>query len=40
MAKRMASVVRAEALRSRCSSLAKTCSIGFRAGELFDTRYG
>ena len=30
-----ASTVRAAALRSRCLSLAKTCSIGFRSGEYF-----
>lgn len=33
MAAQTASTVRAVALRSRCSSLAKTCSMGFRSGE-------
>ena len=31
----MASIVRAAALRSRCLSFAKTCSIGLRSGEYF-----
>ena len=35
MAAQTASTVRAAALRSRCLSLAKTCSIGFRSGEYF-----
>ena len=34
-AMQMASSVRAAAFRSRCLSLAKTCSIGFRSGEYF-----
>ncbi len=33
MAAMTASTVRAAALRKRCFSLAKTCSIGFRSGE-------
>ena len=33
MAATTASTVRAAALRNRCFSLAKTCSIGFRSGE-------
>ena len=35
IAAQTASTVRAAALRSRCLSLAKTCSIGFRSGEYF-----
>src|ERR1700704_5240303 len=35
MAAQTASTVRAAALRSRCLSLAKTCSMGFRSGEYF-----
>ena len=35
MAAHSASTVRAASLRSRCLSLAKTCSIGFRSGEYF-----
>ena len=35
MAAQMASTVRAAAFRSRCLSLAKTCSMGFRSGEYF-----
>ena len=35
MAAQTASTVRAAAFRSRCLSLAKTCSIGFRSGEYF-----
>ena len=35
MAAQTASGVRAASLRSRCLSLAKTCSIGFRSGEYF-----
>ena len=33
MAAQIASTVRAAALRKRCLSLAKTCSMGFRSGE-------
>ena len=33
----MVSAERAAALRSKCLSLAKTCSIGFRSGEYFGT---
>ena len=35
MAAQTASTVRAAAFRSRCLSLAKTCSIGFRSGQYF-----
>jgi hypothetical protein len=35
MAEQTASAVRALAFRSRCLSLAKTCSIGLRSGEYF-----
>ena len=35
MASQTVSTVRAAALRSRCLSLAKTCSIGLRSGEYF-----
>lgn len=35
MAAQTESTVRAIALRSRCLSLAKTSSIGFRSGEYF-----
>src|SRR2546426_11694144 len=35
MAAQTASTVRALAFRSRCLSLAKTCSIGLRSGEYF-----
>src|SRR3954454_3379024 len=35
MAAQTASTVRAAAFRTRCLSLAKTCSIGFRSGEYF-----
>ena len=35
MAAQTVSTVRAAALRNRCLSLAKTCSIGFRSGEYF-----
>ncbi|KYK45209.1 hypothetical protein A1D31_35645 [Bradyrhizobium liaoningense] len=35
IAAQTASTVRGAALRSRCLSLAKTCSIGFRSGEYF-----
>ncbi len=35
MAAQTVATVRAAALRSRCLSLAKTCSIGFRSGEYF-----
>ena len=38
MATQTASRVRAAALRSRCLSLAKTCSIGLRSGECFGRR--
>ena len=31
----MVSAERAAALRNKCLSLAKTCSIGFRSGEYF-----
>ena len=33
----MVSAERAAALRNKCLSLAKTCSIGFRSGEYFGT---
>jgi hypothetical protein len=33
----MDSAERAAALRNKCFSLAKTCSIGFRSGEYFGT---
>jgi hypothetical protein len=35
MAAQIVSSVRAAALRNRCLSLAKTCSIGFKSGEYF-----
>ena len=35
MAAQTVSTVLAAAFRSRCLSLAKTCSIGFRSGEYF-----
>ena len=38
MVEHTASLVRAAALRSRCLSLAKTCSIGLRSGEYFGSR--
>ena len=35
MAAHTASTVRAAAFLTRCLSLAKTCSMGFRSGEYF-----
>ena len=35
MARQTASTVRAAALRRKCLSLAKTCSMGLRSGEYF-----
>ena len=38
MASSTAVLVRAAVFRSRCLSLANTCSIGFRSGEYFGRR--
>ena len=38
MAVQIAWMVRAAALRRRCLSLAKTCSIGLRSGEYFGSK--